>query len=225
MARSILPLHFGVDQVLTVGTEWVQSKLDDPSANTQSSSTAAGGSVAGLASTGRDTKFASEIASVFVEDNIQLLPGTKLTPGLRFDHHDIVGDNWSPSLNLSQVLIDNLTLKAGITRAYKAPNLYQLDPNYLLYSNGQGCYGSTVSCYLQGNKDLKAETSTNKELGIEYKDGGVVAGLTYFRNDYKNKIESGLVPVGTATGAPVPPRTSSSGRTCPKRWSGAWRAT
>ncbi len=195
-----LPLHFGVDQVLTVGTEWVQSKLDDPSANTQATSTAAGGTVAGLASTGRDTRFSSEIASVFVEDNIQLLPGTKLTPGLRFDHHDIVGDNWSPSLNLSQVLTDTVTLKAGIARAYKAPNLYQLDPNYLLYSNGQGCYGSTVSCYLQGNKDLKAENSINKELGIEYKHDGVVAGLTYFRNDYKNKIESGLVPVGTATG-------------------------
>lgn len=197
-AEVNLPLHYGVDHVLTVGTEWVQSKLDDPSANTQT--TTAGGTVGDLTSTGRDTKFSSEIASVFVEDNIELRPGTKLTPGLRFDHHDIVGDNWSPSLNLSQVLTDTFTLKAGIARAYKAPNLYQLDPNYLLYSNGQGCYGSTTSCYLQGNKNLKAENSINKELGIEYKHNGVVAGLTYFRNDYKNKIESGLVPVGTAVG-------------------------
>jgi ferric enterobactin receptor len=53
---------------------------------------------------------------------------------------------------------------------------------------------------LQGNADLKAETSVNKELGIEYTDNGVVAGLTYFRNDYKNKIESGLSPIGQATG-------------------------
>jgi ferric enterobactin receptor len=30
-----LPLHAGVDQVLTLGTEWVESKLDDPSANTR----------------------------------------------------------------------------------------------------------------------------------------------------------------------------------------------
>ena len=79
-------------------------------------------------------------------------------------------------------------MKAGIARSYKAPNLYQLNPNYLLYSNGQGCYGSTKSCYLQGNADLEAETSVNKELGIEYRNNGVVAGLTYFRNDYKNKI-------------------------------------
>ena len=40
----------------------------------------------------------------------------------------------------------------------------------------------------------------NKELGIEYSHDGLVAGLTYFRNDYKNKIESGLSPVDHASG-------------------------
>ena len=193
-----LPLHAGVDQVLTVGTEWVEQQLDDPSSNVQT--TTAGGSVPGLAGSNRSSSSSARIFSVFVEDNIELRPGTRLTPGLRMDHHDVVGDNWSPSLNLSQVLTDTLTLKAGIARSYKAPNLYQLNPNYLLYSNGQGCYGQTTSCYLQGNADLDAETSVNKELGIEYRNDGVVAGLTYFRNDYKNKIESGLTPVGSASG-------------------------
>jgi ferric enterobactin receptor len=193
-----LPLHAGVDQVLTLGTEWVEQQLDDPSSNVQT--TTAGGDVSGLAGTDRSSTAEAHIFSVFVEDNMELRPGTRLTPGLRMDHHDIVGDNWSPSLNLSQVLTDTLTLKAGIARAYKAPNLYQLNPNYLLYSNGQGCYGQTTSCYLQGNASLDAETSVNKELGIEYRNDGLVAGLTYFRNDYKNKIESGLTPVGTASG-------------------------
>lgn len=193
-----LPLHAGVDQVLTLGTEWVEQQLDDPSSNVQT--TTAGGSVAGLSSSNRSSSASARIFSVFAEDNIELRPGTRLTPGLRLDHHDIVGDNWSPSLNLSQVLTDTLTLKAGIARAYKAPNLYQLNPDYLLYSNGQGCYGQTTSCYLQGNANLEAETSVNKELGIEYRYEGVTAGLTYFRNDYKNKIESGLTPVGTAVG-------------------------
>ncbi|OLF53890.1 TonB-dependent siderophore receptor [Pseudomonas chlororaphis] len=193
-----LPLHAGLDQTLTLGSEWVQQKLDDPSANTQS--TSEGGAVGGLASSGRDTSSSARIFSLFAEDNIELAPGTMLTPGLRFDHHSIVGDNWSPSLNLSHALTETLTLKAGIARAYKAPNLYQLNPDYLLYSRGQGCYGQTTSCYLQGNADLKAETSVNKELGLEYKADGWVAGLTYFRNDYKNKVESGLAPIGNATG-------------------------
>ncbi|MFF7706135.1 FepA family TonB-dependent siderophore receptor [Pseudomonas sp. NPDC007930] len=194
-----VPLRWGgLDQTMTLGTEWVEQKVTDPLAVTQA--TTAGGTVGGIAASGRSDSTEAHIASLFAEDNIELREGTMLTPALRFDHHDIVGDNWSPGLNLSQVLTSTLTLKAGIARAYKAPNLYQLNPNYLLYSNGQGCYGQTTSCYLQGNADLQAETSVNKELGIEYKHDDVVAGLTYFRNDYKNKIESGMEPVGTASG-------------------------
>ncbi|PJI46076.1 MAG: TonB-dependent siderophore receptor [Pseudomonas sp.] len=193
-----LPLHAWRDQTLTLGSEWVQQKLDDPSANTQA--TSEGGSVPGLTSSNRDTTSQAQIFSLFAEDNIELMPGTMLTPGLRWDHHSIVGDNFSPSLNLSHALTDTVTLKAGIARAYKAPNLYQLNPDYLLYSRGQGCYGQSTSCYLQGNEDLKAETSVNKELGIEFQKDGLIAGLTYFRNDYKNKIESGLSPIDQASG-------------------------
>ncbi|WP_422121232.1 TonB-dependent siderophore receptor [Pseudomonas protegens] len=193
-----LPLRAGFEQTLTLGSEWSQQKLDDPSANTQS--TSEGGAVGGLSSSNRSTKSSAQIFSLFAEDNIELQPGTMLTPGLRLDHHSIVGDNWSPSLNLSHALSDTLTLKAGIARAYKAPNLYQLNADYLLYSRGQGCYGQSTSCYLQGNDKLKAETSVNKELGLEYKADGWVAGLTYFRNDYKNKVESGLAPVSRASG-------------------------
>jgi len=193
-----LPLHAWRDHTLTLGSEWVQQKLDDPSANTQT--TSEGGSVPGLASSNRDTTSQAQIFSLFAEDNIELLPGTMLTPGLRWDHHNIVGDNFSPSLNLSHALTDSVTLKAGIARAYKAPNLYQLNSDYLLYSRGQGCYGQSTSCYLQGNEDLKAETSVNKELGIEFNQDGLIAGLTYFRNDYKNKIESGLSPIDQASG-------------------------
>ncbi|MEE1864940.1 TonB-dependent siderophore receptor [Pseudomonas auratipiscis] len=193
-----LPLNAWRDQTLTLGAEWSQQKLDDPSANTQS--TSEGGAVGGLTSAGRDTTSQAQIVSLFVEDNIELMPGTMLTPALRFDHHSIVGDNWSPSLNLSHALTNTITLKAGIARAYKAPNLYQLNPDYLLYSRGQGCYGQSTSCYLQGNENLDAETSVNKELGIEFKNNGWVAGLTYFRNDYKNKIDSGQSPIGNASG-------------------------
>ncbi|WP_304529411.1 FepA family TonB-dependent siderophore receptor, partial [Dyella sp. C9] len=154
----------------------------------------------GLTSTDRDTTSQAQLCSLFAEDNIELLPGTMLTPGLRWDHHSIVGENFSPSLNISHALTNAVTLKAGIARAYKAPNLYQLNSDYLLYSRGQGCYGQSTSCYLQGNEDLKAETSVNKELGIEFNQDGLIAGLTYFRNDYKNKIESGLSPIDQATG-------------------------
>ncbi|MDQ5891527.1 MAG: ferric enterobactin receptor [Pseudomonadota bacterium] len=122
-----------------------------------------------------------------------------LTPALRVDHHSTAGTNWSPSLNLSQELGDDYTLKLGIARAYKAPNLYQTNENYILYSRGQGCSGGT-SCYLIGNEDLKAETSLNKEIGLEFHRDGLIAGITYFHNDYRNKIEAGNNVIGKAVG-------------------------
>jgi len=184
--------------VMTLGAEYVGSRLDDGNSVTQT--TDEGGSVPGLSSTGRSSRTSASITSLFVEDNIELSTNTRLTPGLRFDHHSKAGNNWSPSVNLSHYLDNGITLKAGVARAYKAPNLYQLDSNYLLYSRGNGCWGAGGSCYLQGNPDLKAETSINKELGIEYAGDSVLAGLTAFHNAYRNKVDAGLVPVANAAG-------------------------
>ncbi|HDT4994620.1 TPA: siderophore enterobactin receptor FepA [Klebsiella aerogenes] len=187
-----IPFDLWVNQNLTLGTEWNQQRMKDNASNTQALS---GGEIPGYDSTGRSPYSKAEIFSLFAENNMEVTDTTMLTPALRFDHHSIVGNNWSPSLNLSQGLGDDFTLKMGIARAYKAPSLYQTNPNYILYSKGQGCYASQEGCYLQGNKDLKAETSINKEIGLEFKRDGWLAGVTWFRNDYRNKIEAGYAPV------------------------------
>ncbi|CAI8856962.1 TonB-dependent siderophore receptor [Kosakonia quasisacchari] len=199
-SEASMPFELLFKQNLTLGAEWDHQSMKDSTSNTQ---TFMGGNIPGYSSTGRSPYSDADIFSVFAEDNIELTDSTMLTPALRFDHHTIVGNNWSPSLNLSQGLGDDFTLKMGIARAYKAPSLYQTNPNYILYSRGQGCYAVTVDangrdigCYLQGNDDLKAETSINKEIGLEFKHDGWLAGVTWFRNDYRNKIESGYSPVG-----------------------------
>ncbi len=191
-----IPFDYLVNQNLTLGGEWNQQKMKDNASNTQ---TLAGGPVDGIDATSRSPYSQAQIFSLFAEDNMELTDSTMLTPALRFDHHSIVGNNWSPSLNLSQGLSDDFTLKMGIARAYKAPSLYQTNPNYLLYSRGQGCYISGTPCYLQGNDDLNAETSINKEIGLEFKHEGWLAGVTWFRNDYRNKIEAGYQPASTNT--------------------------
>ncbi|UCB32364.1 TonB-dependent siderophore receptor [Duffyella gerundensis] len=192
-----VPFELGVNQTATFGTEWNQQKMKDASSNTQ---TFMSGAVDGISGTDRSPYSQAEIFSLFAEDNIELTDSTMLVPGLRFDHHSIVGNNWSPSLNLSQGLGDDVTLKLGIARAYKAPSLYQTNPNYLLYSRGQGCADSAGACYLMGNDDLKAETSINKEVGLEWKRDGYQAGVTWFRNDYRDKIEAGYTPDGVSSG-------------------------
>ncbi|MFP1723279.1 TonB-dependent siderophore receptor [Lonsdalea quercina] len=192
-----IPFDALFSQTATVGVEWSEQKMKDPTSTSQALS---GGTIDGYSDGTRSDKMSARIASVFAEDNIELTPSTMLTPALRFDQHSIAGGNWSPGINLSQELGDDFTLKLGIARAYKAPNLYQLNPNYLLYSRGQGCYVSgTNGCYLLGNDELKAETSVNKEVGLAFHRNGYQAGLTYFRNDYRNKIDAGMSPIGTST--------------------------
>lgn len=197
-----LPLEAWVQQVLTLGAEWTRSELDDPVSTTQGLGF---GTIPGYAIGTRSSQSSATLSSLFVEDNLEVRPGTILTPGLRLDHHDEFGNNWSPSLNLSQELTDDLTLKAGIARAFKAPNLYQLNPDYLISSRGNGCpIGRSVSCYLIGNADLRPEVSVNKELGLQFQRDGWAAGITYFRNDYRNKIvASNTVYATTSSGADV----------------------
>lgn len=97
-------------------------------------------------------------------------------------------------------------MKAGIARAFKAPNLYQTSEGYLLYSKGNGCPKDITSggCYLVGNKNLDPEISINKEIGLEFTVDDYHASVTYFRNDYQNKIVAGDKIIGrSASGAYV----------------------
>ncbi|WP_462379016.1 TonB-dependent siderophore receptor [Pseudomonas sp. Marseille-QA0892] len=189
-----LPLELGFHQTLTVGAEYEREELDDPYSNSQGTSYN-GVTLPGYASTGRSGESSAENYAVFVEDNIELTPDWILTPGVRFDDNSLFGNNWSPSLNSSYKLTDTLTLKGGVARAFKAPNLYQSNANYLYFTKGNGCpdgSGQGGGCYILGNQNLDAETSLNKEIGLSFNDAGWGAGLTYFHNDYKNKIVAGM---------------------------------
>lgn len=195
------PLDIVREQTVTLGAEWNRDKLNDPASML---ATNASGVIIGDTSgdaSGRNSKNSATLSSLYFEDNIAATDTTEVIPGLRFDYHDTFGANWSPSLNISQALGDYFTLKAGIARAFKAPNLYQSTEGYLLSTRGNGCpIGITSgSCYLLGNEDLDPEISVNKELGLEFSNNGYVAGITWFRNDYKNKIVAGSDRAGLAS--------------------------
>ncbi|MER5029764.1 TonB-dependent siderophore receptor [Pantoea anthophila] len=195
------PLELLREQTVTLGAEWNRDELNDP--NSMNGTRAPGVSINGVSGDpgSRNSKNSATLSSLYVEDNIALTDSTEVIPGLRFDYHDTFGANWSPSLNISQALGDSFTLKAGIARAFKAPNLYQSSEGYLLATRGNGCPVNVArgSCYLLGNENLDPEVSVNKELGIEYSEQGYIAGITWFRNDYKNKIVSGTEVLGYAS--------------------------
>ncbi len=187
-----------IQQVVTLGTEYRDLTLDDPHSMSQGSSS--GGGIDGLPDGQRSSKSDHQITGLYVEDNLYVGAFT-LTPGLRFDHHSQFGNNLSPSLNVQYQAAEDIRIKGGIARAFKAPNLYQANPNYLYYTMGNGCptnYPNLGSgCYVQGNDELDPEISVNKEIGVEWAPAsGHHASLTYFHNDYDNKIVAGLEPVG-----------------------------
>ena len=192
----------GAENIWTIGFEYLDSELTDPYSMSQAGSN--GGDVPGLSPDRARGKADAQTTAVFVEDNIYLGQRWIVTPGLRFDHHSQFGNNASPSLNAQFRINDDWMVKGGVARAFKAPNLYQSNPDYLYYTRGNGCPDNYQSlgagCYIQGNAGLDAETSINKELGVEWApQSGWQASLTYFHNDYKDKIEAGYVPVGTTT--------------------------
>ena len=186
-----VPFTLWLDNTLTAGFEWDREALNDPAATSTNVDVTTVGGVSGNSAL-RSSKNSQQLTAIYLEDTIDVLPGTTLIPGIRFDYSDKFGSNWSPSLNLSQDLGDHFSLKAGIARVFKAPNLYQSSEGYLLASSGNGCaINSTNGCYLMGNGNLHPEVSVNKDIGIQWNDSGFAAGLTYFRNDYQNKIVSG----------------------------------
>jgi len=183
-----------IDQVLTIGADLVDNRLNDRASALKARNPQPNVPPPPSAWQGQAD---ARLVSAFIEDNLYLGERWIVTPALRVDHHDHTGTAVSPALNAMLRLSPAWSAKFGLARAYKAPNLYQANPGYALYSAGIGCWGGGGACYLMGNPNLKAETSHNSELGIEYNQGRRQATLTVFRNDYRNKVEAGRDIIAT----------------------------
>ena len=134
-----IPFALGnTSHMVTVGAEASRSELDDAASMTQTMQVYA--IVPWLKDKGRSGKVAQNEWAAFLEDNI-MLPNNKtiVTPGIRFDSSTNSKSNWSPSFNFSHQVSENWKIKGGVARSYKAPNLYQSSPNYLLINASNGC--------------------------------------------------------------------------------------
>ncbi|WP_121115042.1 FepA family TonB-dependent siderophore receptor [Croceibacterium ferulae] len=196
-----LPFETGpAAHVMTVGAEFRHEYLNDAFAVSQGTTAPIPG-LEPVADGLRNPESDATTLAAFIEDNITVGIVT-LTPGVRVDDHSTFGTNWSPSFSAAVEPFPDFTIKGGIARAFAAPNLYQSNPNYLYYTRGNGCPFAFPNlgggCYVQGNAELSAETSVNKEIGVAYTPGGWNVTATYFRNDYDNKIIANNVPIGTA---------------------------
>lgn len=178
------PFEYFWTHNIIVGSELRYEKLDDPAnLGRENSVTGSSGSPSADVFTG----------AVFGEDQIEFTDRLRLTAGLRYDYHEKFGSHFSPRAYLGYDVTDALTFKAGWAQAFKAPNLRQLDPNWVTTSRGRGCGAVGGPCEMVGNPDLQPETSDSYEAGFYYDDGAWQGSLTYFYNDIKDKITSARV--------------------------------
>lgn len=203
-----MPFEAVFKQALTVGGQWKRQELT----NSDTIGTLPGGSWDGKSYT--DPKVENKNWALFFEDNISLLNNLTFTVGNRLDHDDKYGTHHSPRGYLVYSPIDDLVIKGGVAKGFRAPTVKESSPGAATQSGGNGCNGlrgktwydsknnphvyTGGSCFMTGNPNLKPEESTNYEIGVNYTGFGTDLGLTFFHTDFKNKIT--YLPLGYENG-------------------------
>ncbi|MCC7633646.1 TonB-dependent receptor domain-containing protein [Stenotrophomonas rhizophila] len=182
------PFTLWVDHQLSVGGQWKRQQLTNTNTIGQAPVDYAGNPVNG-------STLEVDTWAVFVEDELKLHEKLALTVGARLDHHEQFGSHVSPRAYLVYHPASHWTLRGGISKGFRAPSLTENAAAAATQSGGRGC-GSlrplgyvTGGCYMAGNPDLDPETSTNREIGFNFDNGRIDAGLTWFHTDFRNKIE------------------------------------
>lgn len=136
--------------------------------------------------------------SLFAEDNWAPIEMLTITGGIRYDEHQMFGGHFSPRLYAVFTATPTLTIKGGVSTGYKTPKTTDL------YDGITGFGGQGTSPFI-GNPDLKPETSVNSEIAIYWNptptDG---INITYFQNDFKDKISTTTVQPCDVTGGVRP---------------------
>ncbi len=130
--------------------------------------------------------------AIYLQDEIELSKDLLFTIGARIDDHNLFGSETSPRAYLVYHLSDTLTLKGGYGEAFRAPTLKQISPSYMFVG-----FHTFV-----GNPDVKPETSQSTEIALQYRGKGKRAGITVFKNDVDDLIETSCIASCAA-----PPRT------------------
>ena len=106
-------------------------------------------------------------------------PSTDPTAEMKFPGFLSTFRNYSGSLGAAYSLSEKLTVKANLSRGFRAPNIAELG------SNGQ--HEGTIR-YEIGNDNLAAETSLQLDAGVSYVTDHVRFGIDAFTNSISNYI-------------------------------------
>ncbi len=135
--------------------------------------------------------------SLFAEDTWYVIEPLAVTAGLRYDDHDVFGDQISPRLYGVYTVNEQWTVKGGVSTGFKTPKTTQL------YDGITGFGGQGV-LPLFGNPDLQPETSTSTELAVYWQHpDGHNFNATVFRNEFDDKLSTENCGPGLAQACPT----------------------
>jgi vitamin B12 transporter len=104
------------------------------------------------------------------------------TQGLSVDSHSDSFDHLSWRGGATYFLLDWLSIRAAVGTGFRAPTADELSGSYNL-----GGWMKTV-----GNPNLKPESSTTYEVGLDAERFGVRGGMDFFYTDYSDRITYGF---------------------------------
>jgi outer membrane receptor protein involved in Fe transport len=130
--------------------------------------------------------------------------GIELQTAARLEHYEKVGTSLSPQASIVLVPADiaghddspdalrRLRLRGTVTRAFRAPTLYEIFPGYLttvVQFDNEGPVPAFVPKQIAGNPDLSYETALVATAGLEWApvtEWGLA--FDYWRYDYNHRI-------------------------------------
>lgn len=155
----------------------------------------------------RDVPFLNQVGA-FAEENFTWQAGLhelRLQAGVRYDHANRVGGQWSPRFNGSfEILPNKLWIRGGYGVTAKMPTIMHLFPEkaYFEYINvnempstaipeDQKLYVTTTKVYDVNADNLKIATNRKAEVGIDLRLGRNTFTVTGFYEKLKNGYSIG----------------------------------
>lgn len=98
---------------------------------------------------------------------------------------------FSPSFSGQYRFFDRFAVHGSVGRAFVTPDASNIAGVTII---GKGTGKITIN---QGNPDLKNENSWSQDFGVKYNSNVILADITYFRTDVKDRITSRALPPET----------------------------
>ncbi len=123
-------------------------------------------------------------ADTWLQDKWTVHRRLTLTAGGRHTNHSLFGNAWVPKAGLILRLNDSWIFRSSFSMGFRAPDLGQL---YFRFANPASFY------QVIGNPNLSPENSQSLQAGTTYQHRRYRLGLTLFRNNIRDLIDTRLV--------------------------------